>query len=400
MSFLRHYINYNSGNECPDNFHIWTALSILSSTVGAKVKIDRSYFTIYTNLFVCLVGLQGSRKTTAKDIGFDLLKEAIPDVQVSSECESKEFITKYLADPKRHRKYKTKDGKEVTYTPYSIFATELKNFLAMNQVSMVDFLTAIYDRTGKQYESKTKNKGEDSIPSPFVNFLACETPEWLAARLKDSVISGGFCRRMVFVYETNAKPPIAFPQITPDGVESRKYCLNWLRKIKDVEGVFQWGPGTAEWFINWYNETKAKKQNNPFMEGWYSSKDAQLLKVAMLVALSEDTELTLQLNHLQYALAIIDNLEVNLPKLVSTIGRNELAIPTGRLLDVVTQHGKIPEKTLQGLMYNDMTPMEFLSVLNHLKNTEQLVVCRLNINGVERSYVMTKDYFDKNVKKI
>ena len=392
MSFLRNYLTYNSGNECPDEFHMWVALSLLSSTVGPKVYVDRGYFTIYTNLYVTLVGLQGSRKTTAKDIGFDLIRDALgTEHQHSSECESKEFICKHLANPLQQKSYKDPAGKQHLYTPYSIYATELKNFLSINPVVMVDFLTTIYDRTGKIYEGKTKNKGEDKIVSPFINFLACETPEWLSARLKETVISGGFCRRMIFVYSTEAKAPVAFPKKTPEAVEAYRACVAWLREIKDVQGEFTWGEGTKEWFEQWYNKHKAQKHTNSFMEGWASSKDAQLLKVAMGVSLSESKMKVLELNHFLLSLEIIDRLEVNLPTLIASIGRNELAQPTMKILDIIkANNGIVAEKVVRRDTLNVFNGSEFMSAIYHLTSTDQLIKRKMRMKGetVDREYLM------------
>jgi len=381
MSFLRNYLTYNSGNECPPEYHLWSALVILANVVSRRVYLDMEYFQITPNLYVTLVGSQGNRKTVAKDIAYDMLREVCPSIPVSAESESKEAITKYMAAPEQNRSYTDPlTNENIEYRPYGIFATELKNFLSINQVVMVDFLTTIYDR--KFYDVKTKNKGTDVIKNPCVNFLACETPEWIIARLKDSVISGGFCRRMVFVYSNSPRKRIAFPKITDEQRAAFEACKNQLRKIKDIAGKVKFDDEAKTFYENWYNNLKFP--DDPFMKGWMESKHIQMLKVAILIMVSEmeepdHTKLILKKSHIEDALACIDEgVEKNLGKLGESVGRNEMALPTNKILELVKEKGgAVPEKDIQHLMMRDLSGMEFLAAVHALVGMEKLVKIKL-----------------------
>jgi hypothetical protein len=280
-NFIADYLTYNSGNECPENYHIWSALSILSATVNRKIWIDMGYFEIIPNLYVCLVGEQGNRKTVAKDIAYDMFREVCPNIPVSAESMSKEAVAQYMASEEQARSFKDPATQKIIEThPFAIFITELKNFLSINAVTMVDFLTTIYDR--KFYDVKTKNKGNDIIPNPCVTFLACETPEWLIARLKDSIISGGFCRRMLFIVESDSDVRIAFPSITKESAEAALRCKAHLKILNspDFAGQIVWSSDAKEYYENWYKNLKLP--SDPFMKGFYRSKHIQVLKVASL----------------------------------------------------------------------------------------------------------------------
>jgi hypothetical protein len=391
MSFLQNYLTYNSGNECPEEYHLWSALVVLANVVSRRVYLDMEYFQITPNLYVTLVGTQGNRKTVAKDIAYDMLREVCPDIPVSAESESKEAITQYMAKPEQARHYvdPTK-GERVEYHPYGIFATELKNFLSINQIVMVDFLTTIYDR--KFYDVKTKNKGVDIIKNPCVNFLACETPEWIIARLKESVISGGFCRRMIFVYSTGQRKRIAFPKITDEQRAAFESCKQWLRDIKDIQGVVTFDDEARTFYEDWYNNIKFP--DDPFMRGWFESKHVQMLKVAILVMVSETKELILRLRHIQVALEFINGLEKNLPKLGESVGRNELALPTNKIVDIVANAGgAMLERQVQALMMRDLNGVEFMSAIHSLVGMEKLVKLKLRDpkTNIEKMWLLTPE---------
>jgi hypothetical protein len=375
-NFISDYLLYNSGNECPENYHIWSGLSILSATINRKLWIDMGYFEIIPNLYVCLVGEQGNRKTVAKDIAYDMFREVCPNIPVAAESMSKEAITQFMALEEQARSFKDCSTQKIIEThPFSIFITELKNFLSINPITMVDFLTTIYDR--KFYDVKTKNKGTDIITNPCITFLACETPEWLIARLKDSIISGGFCRRMLFIVESDRDLRIAFPTISTEAAQAAIRCKDHLRILNanDFAGQIVWSPEAKKFYQEWYAGIKLPA--DPFMKGFYRSKHVQSLKVATL-CLAADYEaskklpLVMSVEALQAGIGLVDRMEINLPKLTQSVGRNELAYHTQRLLEIIQGNGGIMrEKELQRVTYKDFKGEEFHPTINHLVQTDQ-----------------------------
>lgn len=397
MNIIKDYLEYNKGNECPDNYHIWSLFAVLSSVVNRKVWLNMAaegedaYFHVYANLYICLVGRQGNRKTTAKDIAYDLLRKVWPELPVSAESMSKEAITLYMSDAKQLRAFKLPDGNLVEYHPFSMFITELKNFLSINPVTMIDFLTTIYDR--KFYDVKTKNKGTDTIVNPYVVMLACETPEWIVARLKESVISGGFSRRTIFVYETDERDRIPFPSVSKASKAALDRVEAHLRKLRDVSGEFQWTKEARDFYSEWYINLKFPE--DPIMYGYYKSKHIQLMKIAMLIALCTGLELVLTKEHLEVGLAFLNSIEKNMPSLSQGVGRNELAAPTARMMmHIETMGGLIAEKKLQSLMFKDMEPREYEAVMKHLEATDQIARAPFVTGGVTRMTVFTRAKYD------
>ena len=82
-----------------------------------------------------------------------------------------------------------------------------------------------------------------------------------------------------------------------------------------------------------------------------------------------------------------------MPKLSAAAGRNELAIPMQRVLQLIEERGGfIPEKVLQRDTSNHMNPMEQSMVLRFLKDTDQIFyVTSEDSNKVRRNYICNKD---------
>lgn len=392
MSFLKDYLFYNSGNECPRNYHIWGAFAVLSSVISRRVYLDMQYFLVHPNIYVCLVGEQGGRKTVAKDIAYDLLRECAPEIPVSAESTSKEALTQFMAAEPQLRTYRDDKDQLVEYRPLTLFSTELKNFLSINPITMIDFLTTIYDR--KFYDVKTKNKGEDSIVNPYVVFLSCETPEWIVNRLKEAVISGGFSRRMIWVYEMGYER-IAKPQIPEGGQAAWNRVKIRLRELKNIKGKFTLSPDADAFYVKWYEGLKLP--TDALMRGWYNAKHIQALKISMLLSLCESNSLLIERAHFEAALTLLDSLEPNLVKLSSGVGRNVLAPHINKIVDILraAPEGYIPEKKLMQIMQPNMNVEEFYGALKYLKDTDQVREGDLTVGQVKRKVIMTPEAYAK-----
>lgn len=372
MSFLTDYLLYNSGNECSRKYHVWSAFATLAASAGRRVFVDHGYFTIYPNLYICLVGEQGLRKSTAKDIARDLFIEALPDYPVGPSVTSREDIVKRMSEDEWERVYTNEQGAVVKWKPIVFFVNELKNFISINPSGMIDFLTDIYDR--RIFDASTIKHNLQTIENPCVNILACETPNWIISRLKMNIITGGFSRRMIYIYETEENIRITFPVPSPEGAQARLRCIKHLQKVSKIVGKFQWTKEAKAYFDYWYQHLIYP--DDPVMAGYFRSKNTLTLKLAMLHALSEEEpKLFLTKQHLELALADEEDIETNMPKLSIAAGRNELAGPQQEILNLLEKNdGWLPERKILSLTDKDLNPTEKASVLRNLKEMQKIFV--------------------------
>jgi hypothetical protein len=395
--YLDNYLKYNEGNECPQLFHLWGGLTTLSVAIGRRVFIDMGYFTIYCNVYACLIGPQGGRKTVACDIALDVLREAIPDIVVSASCETRQGITNFMQQDAQKRVFHLSDGKEQFYRPYAMFLDELMNWISIDPKGMVDFLTAVYDR--KVYDYRLKNE-QHFLENPYFVMLACTTPAWLLDAMKQATIAGGFSRRVIFICADEDKR-IPFPSISEDALKAKNFCVQWLRKVQKVSGEFVFSPEARDYYSKWYIEPSLP--DDEFLRGWYKSRHIQVLKTAMLYTLStHPNDLTLGVTELQFAINAINDIEKNIPMLSAVIGRSELAVPAERILHILRAHsGFLLEKQLALKTFKDFkSPFEYQQVIDHLRRTDQVRFVDDKTTGVTRRIVALPEIVDRlNVKK-
>jgi hypothetical protein len=117
------------------------------------------------------------------------------------------------------------------------------------------------------------------------------------------------------------------------------------------------------------------KDRTDFMtRGYYKSKHIQLLKVGMLIALSESVQLKLTKEHLGISLELLDKLEVNLPKVFEGMGRNELAPVAARVVEMLEMVGQpVNEKKVVADFFKDADTREIYGILAHLQSTGKIV---------------------------
>lgn len=393
---------YTSGNEVPENYHFWSGVSALSATINRQVWLGMGLYNLYPNLYVVLLGPPGNGKSLAMDTSADLV-DAIGEVNFSGDAQTKESLVRYMRD--ECPRTLLVNGESITITPITIYATELSHLLGPNSGHMIDFLTTIYTKDSK-YVTRTKNKGDDIIERPFLSLIACTTQEWITTYLKSDIIGGGFTRRVIFVNE----PPAAsvddkskrrpFVIVTPEQETAKKYCIEYARKLQHVSGSFGWSTQAKQAYEDWYNTRDIPK--DPDTAGYHKTKPNQVLKVAMLISLSESLEKRLELSHFEVAMALLEKTEVTLARVFQGIGRNELNAVANKVVEYLytTPASKLPdgktmrllnEKKLRGLLYRDAPGRELDDVMNHLLSSEKVVRLIHTVNGVSQTLIGLKE---------
>lgn len=378
MSFLRNYAICTGGNEAPPIYHIWSGISALSAIVSRRVWVEQGIFIYYPNIYVVLVGSPGGGKSTAMNVAKRLVRE-VKDIPLAATAITKEALVRYMSEEESpcQKSWKDDEGHIIQYCPMTIFATELTHFMAVNPIGMIDFLTTIYDEP--VYEVKTKHQGDDLIEGPYITLLGCMTPDITSNFIKMNIITGGFARRSIFVWAGGRGKPVAWPTVTHEQKVAWKFCLDWAQQLKKVKGQFRWSTDAREWYTKWYENHKLHVLptiKDPMVAGYFESKHVQMIKVAMLIALSESLELTLEINHLTAALGFLEEAEQNLHRVFEGTGKNELAKVASKIVETIDRIGQpVPIKQLRLVFFRDAMPIDFDKVKFHLLTTDQVVEC-------------------------
>lgn len=375
MTFLENYLKFCQGNECPDSYHTFSCLTVLSALTGRKIWADQGYFKCYGNLYTILVGPPGIAKSTGADISIQLMDD-IGGVNYSSECVSPRKLLEEMA---ANQSCFEVNGEAHQHAPLVAVPTELSNFISQDAPRMIDTLTALWSRNKHRYG--TAHKGQVEIFGPSLTLLTCTTPEWITNNLRNDVISGGFSRRALWVYEgsRDMNKIIPRPVVTPAMKLAWAELVAHGRKVQQVSGPFEWEPGCTEFFDEWY--VSHKKCGDEYLLGYKDTKPSLILTLAMLLSMADKLEKVLRIKYLKLALDYLATIEPRFQRVFEGIGRNELNSAANSIMVILDKiHDKtLPDSTLRSQAFRFVNSKEYEEIMAHLVRTDG--VARVSLNG-------------------
>ena len=372
-NFIEAYHQYVDNTEAPSNFHFWTAMSTVSALLGRKCYVPQGYFTIFPQLYVVLVGPPGLKKSSALNAGKNLLR-SLEKFPLAPEATTREALLEVMGENKMEYQV---NGKPLTYYQASIFASELSEFIGGRHInqSMMSFLTAVWDEP--YFEYRTKNKGTVKLPSPYLTLLAATTPGWITSNLKSDIITDGFARRTIFVFEDSRHKLVDWPETTEKESEAYRVLKREIQRIHSIGGQFSLTEEAREAWREFYISLQEKVlDKDETVQSYYSSKHVLVLKLCMCLSACFRSDRIIDSELLVLAQKCFADTEKNLEKVFSGLGRNELKQYQVKILDKIVAAGEkgISKRELTAQFYRDVNLNELLETLQSLEESGQIVM--------------------------
>lgn len=317
------YSKYTEGTESPPRFHLWVAISTIAAAAQRKIFIDADYFQIHSNLYVILVSPAGrSRKSTALRIGKSLLKGVMDygiEINFSTQASSVAALVKQLSS------INNQDHQSLTS-----FSSELGSLFGTKPVEMVDFLMDIYD-CNPDWDKQTVSRGLEKIDKPWFNLLAATTPVWMGDNLSKTTVEGGFASRSIFVYD-DVRLLVAFPSLTAEQKQIRRDLVHDLAHIAQLKGEFKLRPDAREFYRSWYEDpNRMTGHTDQRLASYFERKHINVLKVAMILSLSQNDSLVLETRDIEVALELFADIEPGMHKAFAAVGKNSYSTDYERI---------------------------------------------------------------------
>lgn len=382
MSYITNYMKMVQGTKPAYEYQIWSMLASLSIFAGRRVWFPFGPKRYYPNLYVVLVGDPGNAKSSAMDRALDIVR-ASKVSPISGTRITKEALMKRMASDKFDGRHFFKYlGEEIEYNQYAIFATEFVDFLGMDAQGFLDFLTAAWDQG--IVDNETKGQGQDIIVGPYISMLACMTPVKLKGYMKLSILTGGFARRTAFVYSSD-KNIVHWPSFTDEQQQMMDWCISYGQKLQEVSGPFGITEECKRYYEAWNQSNEEQMTDRaPAVRGWFESKGEMLFKLSMLVALSEGTNLVIDVPHYKVAQRFCEILEKNLSRVFEGSGINPNAGAASQVCRMLEAMDKpMNKKHIEAMFYDQVTSLsELRDMLTHLVAVGRLAERTLAVNGV------------------
>jgi hypothetical protein len=253
--FIPLYLEYARPlTEARDQFHLATALSVLSIAYGRRIFISESS-PIYSNLYLAIVGYSGgSKKSTSIRIGLKLLEDIFPERTSLANAFTPEGLQSAFGE----------------FPTQLIEIDELGGFLG--QVTKKTFMSGIIDILNSLYDCPPrfrKRRAEKTLefydPYPVV---ICSSPfRWLADETNSTLKEGGFMARFQWFISLDRLKKEDLKPITPAPNESLKNKL--LQKLEDIRSMeeedqderYTYEDHAEKLYCQFYEEQKLSLQN-------------------------------------------------------------------------------------------------------------------------------------------
>lgn len=341
--WIQEYLKYSSVTEAPRRFHFWAGVGTVAGALRRRVWIDMKRFQWYPSFYIIYVGPPGVvAKSTTIDIAADLLRQ-VPGIKFGPNSITWQALVSAFAEASESFQY----GDEfIPMSPLTLVASELGSLLNLQDRDMINLLIELWDGK-KTYEKITKMSGNDTIEAPWINLQAGTTPHWIADNMPQAMIGGGLSSRCIFIYGDTKDKYIAYvdEQIGKEDEKLRTGLIEDLERISNLCGPYKISKDAREWGAAWYEsfwKDAVSRMDDQMLEGYAARKQTHMHKVAMVLSASRNSSLIITADDLQLANAMLLDVESDMNRVFSRIGRTEESMQAERFIEFVKRKGSIP----------------------------------------------------------
>jgi len=310
-SFLEAYERYAADGFCPDEFHKWIGISILAAALERKVTLKQGKIHHVPNLYVMLVSHPAVGKSTAMDRGVELIEE------LRKSNPKFRIIPNQATEPALIDMMKIVEnfpvgaaGTLLAHSSGYFYASEASASALQNTCGdFVSAMTAFYD-CPKYFRKKLKgDQFATEIENACMNMLAGATFNYLQELVNERSVMGGFASRLIYVVNKDRK--VRSGKWDGDGqldTSMKAKLIADLIRINKLAGPARPTTGFITKFEKWQPEFDKEliALDSEKRESILSRKGTHLIKLSILLSVSESDDLIITEKHFDQAKELID----------------------------------------------------------------------------------------------
>jgi energy-coupling factor transporter ATP-binding protein EcfA2 len=308
-------MHYTRHDESPNQFHRWTAYTILAAAVNRNIWMDRGYYKLFPNLYVLFIGPSGVGKSSSSGIGIELLRETTLKVNIYKDFITPPALVEFMSRSSVSTEFQF-GGKTVLTqkTPLLLYASELGNLLSIRSGirELTLLLTELFNKQG-DHEDTTNKRGTIKIKKPNVTFLGCCFPEWIEEELVSISLRSGFLGRMLVVVGNIKRHRASKINLTPEDLLLKKDLIHDLEIIGALYGELQWSPEAQAAWEAWYNDQPIDMSVDGMEIAGFGSRKAQFIqRLAIINAIGRSNNLLVTEDDLRTGIKMVRYCEGNI----------------------------------------------------------------------------------------
>ena len=342
--WLQAYVDYTSYTEAPTHMHFWSGVSAVAGALRRRVWISQFEFEWYPNFYIILVAPPGVvAKSTTADIAMKLLRQ-VPGVKFGPDITSWPSLIEAFEE--------STEAFDIAQewhvmSPLTLVSSEFGNLVDPNDRKLLNVLIDLWDGKSGKIKKRTKNAGQNEIENPWINLIACTTPTWIAENVQEHMLGGGFISRCIFVFADKKRKfvPYLDEAIPADIKKTREKLVEDLGRISLLAGEYRLSDDARRWGRCWYEQHSSAPHTHLEGErfgGYLARKQTHIHKLAMVLAAAARDELIITAEDLFTAHSMVTDLEEEMGKVFSHVGKSDVAMYAQRLVTFVAGRRSVP----------------------------------------------------------
>ena len=327
--------DYGKVIESPDSFLFWSGVATLSAVVRRKLSIRFGTRSLYPNFYIILVARTGAARKGAPIKAAEFFARTIPDIN---------FIDRTTTERLPHDlSYRIQTiGGQTQRVPCDasgfMCAEELVAFIGDQSYNsdVLKFLIEWWDCPDSKNVRSLKH-GILQLTNLYITILGGTTPDWLQGSLSSLVAGGGMLNRTLFIVEERTPKMIPWPQAPDDNTKQR--LIQQLAHIDSLQGEFVVTEEALRWTDIWYKDFRQQLESNEIEAASLERKQVHMIKLAMLLAVSEGKSFEINSELLKRADRILKEQEIGLPEIARSLLANPIGREHIRVLDFIRKAG-------------------------------------------------------------
>ena len=327
--------DYGEVIESPDSFLFWSGVAALAATVRRKLFIKFGTRNLYPNFYIILVARTGAARKGAPIKAAEFFAKTVPDIN---------FLDRTTTERLPHDlSYRIQNiGGQTQKVPCDangfLCAEELVAFIGDQSYNsdVLKFLIEWWDCPDDKNTRSIKH-GIIQLKNIHITLLGGTTPDWLQGALSNLVAGGGMLNRTLFIVEERTPKMIPWPQAPNDSTKQR--LIQQLAHIDSLQGEFTITEDALKWTDIWYKDFRRQLESNDTEAASLERKQVHMIKLAMLLAVSEGRPFEITSSLLERSNRILKEQEIGLPEIARSLLANPIGREHIRVLDFIRKVG-------------------------------------------------------------
>lgn len=329
--FVGNFLEYTKSFESCTDWFIWSALCGIGCVLRDNCYLLLGDTRIYPNIFVLIIGKPALRKAKPLNSIIELVK-VVNNTKIIEGRTSIQAVIQRLGEIER-----IKDGRTLIGASGIIYSEEISAMFTEDE-SNIPILGDLYDFK-TTYTSSLVSRGSTKLTNVVVSLLGASNEELLRPIFNNRAIYGGLLSRCLIVYGDKVRHRNSLVFEDPSKYDP-KNLQEFLIEISKLKGLFILDDPAKVYYNEWYNDIcpqLEKKANNTGAEGRIHT---QVLKVAMILAVSHYKKLTIDIPILEEAIEKVLSLFANYRRLSMGAGKSKDSEIKSLFLKLLWECGK------------------------------------------------------------